>query len=72
MKLLFIVCVLGQVIILATIALAVASLCTVAVPKLSGELIDICIKFGQGSFTEAAAKHRLNGEQIDACIPLGP
>ena len=50
-----------QVIVLATVALGVASLCQVAVPKLSGDLIDICIRFGQGSYDAGAAKHKLNG-----------
>lgn len=51
-----------QVIVLATITLGVASLCTIAVPKLAGDLIDICIHYGQGSFDADAAKHQLNGD----------
>lgn len=51
-----------QVIVLATIALGVGSLCTIAVPKLAGDLIDICIHYGQGSFAADAAKHQLNGD----------
>ena len=34
-----------QVIFLATVALLIGSLATVAVPKLAGDLIDICIQF---------------------------
>ena len=55
-------CLIVQVIILATVALAVASLCTVAVPKLAGDLIDVCIHFGQGSYDAGEAKHKLNGQ----------
>lgn len=55
-----------QVIVLATVALAVASLCTVAVPKLAGDLIDVCIHFGQGSYDAGQAKHKLNGQ---SCAP---
>ena len=62
-----------QVIVLATIALGVGSLCTIAVPKLAGDLIDICIHYGQGSFDAAAAKHQLNGnasiKYFQACQP---
>ena len=50
-----------QVILLATVALAVASLASIAVPKLSGDLIDVCISFGQGKYDSDAAKHKLNG-----------
>lgn len=51
-----------QVILLATMALAVASLSSIAVPKLAGDLIDICISYGQKSFDEATAKHKLDGK----------
>ena len=51
-----------QVIVLATVALAVASVASVAVPKLSGDLIDICISFGQGTYTSDSAKQKLNGD----------
>lgn len=53
-----------QVILLATIALGLGSLCTIAVPKLAGDLIDICIHYGQGSFDADAAKHQLNGNAL--------
>ena len=46
----------------ATVALAVASLCSIAVPKLAGDLIDVCISFGQQKFDERTAKHKLDGE----------
>ena len=65
-----------QVIVLATVALAVASLCTVAVPKLAGDLIDVCIHFGQGSYDAGEAKHKLNGQSrafmrsLLVCMPL--
>lgn len=53
---------------LATIALGVGSLCTIAVPKLAGDLIDICIHYGQGSLDADAAKHQLNGDaDMPAC-----
>ncbi|DBB11348.1 TPA: hypothetical protein ACH3X3_006772 [Trebouxia sp. C0006] len=58
------------VIILATVALAVASLCTVAVPKLAGDLIDVCIHFGQGSYDAGEAKHKLNGMLYKILIVL--
>lgn len=62
-----------QVIVLATIALGVGSLCTIAVPKLAGDLIDICIHYGQGSFDAEAAKHQLNGDaSIDAFMHVSP
>lgn len=51
-------------ILLATVALAVASLSSIAVPKLAGDLIDICISYGQKSFDEPTAKHKLDGELI--------
>ena len=53
-----------QVIMLATVALAVGSLCTVAVPKLAGDLIDICIHYGQGTFDAKIANHKLNGTRL--------
>lgn len=56
-----------QVIVLGTVALGLASLCTIAIPKLAGDLIDICIHYGQGSFDADAAKHKLNG---DAYMPV--
>lgn len=52
----------AQVILLATVALAVASLSSIAVPKLAGDLIDICISYGQKSFDEPTAKHKLDGK----------
>ena len=59
-----------QVILLATVALGVASLCTIAVPKLAGDLIDICIHYGQGSFDAIAAKHKLNGMSLLVYLPI--
>lgn len=53
-----------QVILLATVALAVASLSSIAVPKLAGDLIDVCISFGQHKYGEAAAKHKLDGKSV--------
>ncbi|KAK9862646.1 hypothetical protein WJX84_007363 [Apatococcus fuscideae] len=49
--------------VIATVFLFVSSLATVAVPKLAGELIDVCIKFHAGSSEgkEEAKKH-LNHE----------
>ncbi len=53
---------------MATVALAVASLCQVAVPKLSGDLIDVCIRFGQGSYDAGDAKHKLNGQSLQKSL----
>jgi len=41
----------------ATLALLVSSLATVAVPKLAGSLIDVCIQFGQEGGRAAAKRH---------------
>lgn len=58
------------VIVLGTVALGLASLCTIAIPKLAGDLIDICIHYGQGSFDADAAKHKLNGMLYKILIVL--
>ena len=52
-------CVAAQCLTVATLALLVSSLATVAVPKLAGSLIDVCIQFGQEG-GRAAAKHHLD------------
>ena len=49
----------AQCLTVATLALLVSSLATVAVPKLAGSLIDVCIQYGQEG-GRAAAKHHLN------------
>jgi len=41
----------------ATLALLVSSLATVAVPKLAGSLIDVCIQFGQEGGRAQAKRH---------------
>lgn len=50
-----------QLLVIATVFLFISSLATVAVPKLAGELIDVCIKFhAGGSEGKEAAKKHLN------------
>lgn len=50
-----------QLLAIATVFLFISSLATVAVPKLAGELIDVCIKFhAGGSEGKEAAKKHLN------------
>lgn len=52
---------LWQVLTLATVMLFIGSLSTVAVPKLAGQLVDICIQVTQGGgLSPAVAKPRLN------------
>ncbi len=62
-----------QVLFLATIALFIGSLATVAVPKLAGDLIDICIQFGQQGETSQDAKNELNTKlvQIIGILAVG-
>ena len=52
-----------QLLGIATVFLFVSSLATVAVPKLAGELIDVCIKFHDGGSEgkEEAKKHLNRG-----------
>ncbi|KAK9807462.1 hypothetical protein WJX73_010304 [Symbiochloris irregularis] len=59
---------------LATVMLFIGSLSTVAVPKLAGQLVDICIQVTrEGGLTPAAAKPRLNRmlEEILAILAIG-
>ena len=54
-----------QLLVLASVALLVSSLATIAVPNSVGQLIDTCIKFSTGGAQpggEAAAKKELNSE----------
>ena len=62
-----------QVLFLATIALFIGSLATVAVPKLAGALIDICIQFGQQGETAQDAEKELNQKlmQIIGILAVG-
>eukprot|EP00884_Botryococcus_braunii_P016113 jgi/Botrbrau1/3185/Bobra.37_2s0015.1 len=48
------------VLLIATVALFVGSAATVAVPKLAGNLIDICINYNKGSGSEEETIQRLN------------
>ena len=63
-----------QLLVIATVFLFISSLATVAVPKLAGELIDVCIKFhAGGSEGKEAAKKHLNRKLLphfgaQACI----
>ena len=50
-----------QVLVIASVMLLVGSLSSVAVPRLSGKLIDISINYGQ-SGEEAKAKRQANGD----------
>ena len=49
----------SQCLVVATLALLVGSLATIAVPKLAGSLIDVCIQYNQEGGRDAA-KHHLN------------
>ena len=49
-----------QVITLATVALLVSSLATIAVPKLAGALIDTCIQYDKSGETAQEADAELN------------
>lgn len=51
-----------QVLLIATVALFVGSGATVAVPKLAGNLIDVCINYTKGSGSERETMQRLNRE----------
>ena len=59
--------------LLATVALFIGSLATVAVPKLAGTLIDICIQFGQHGQTAQDAENELNQKllQIIGILAVG-
>ncbi|KAK9828398.1 hypothetical protein WJX81_003942 [Elliptochloris bilobata] len=46
--------------VVATLALLVSSLATVAVPKLAGSLIDVCIQYGQEGGRDTAKRHLNN------------
>jgi hypothetical protein len=63
----------AQVLFLGTIALLVGSLATVAVPKLAGALIDICIDYGKGGRSVERAEAVLNQKlfQIIGIIAVG-
>ena len=58
---------------IATVALLIGSLATVAVPKLAGSLIDICIEYGQQGETSEDAKKELNTKlfQIIGILAVG-
>ena len=62
-----------QVIFLATVALLVSSLATVAVPKLAGNLIDVCINYAPSGESAQEAKQELNKMlfQIIAILAVG-
>lgn len=49
-----------QLLVLASLALLISSLATIAVPKLVGSLIDTCISYTQGTRTQKEAMHGLN------------
>ena len=51
--------VLRQVLTVGTVMLFVGSLSTVAVPKLAGQLVDVCIQVSKG-IGPVDAKHQLN------------
>ncbi|KAK9823789.1 hypothetical protein WJX72_005523 [[Myrmecia] bisecta] len=60
------------VLLLATVALFVGSLATVAVPKLAGNLIDVCINFSrQGDERDAKAKLDLMLYEILGILAVG-
>ncbi|KAK9905752.1 hypothetical protein WJX75_005726 [Coccomyxa subellipsoidea] len=61
------------VLFLATIALLVGSLATVAVPKLAGELIDVCITYAKEESSGDVAKQVLNQKlfQIIGILAVG-
>ena len=46
-----------QCLVVATLALLVGSLATIAVPKLAGSLIDVCIQYNQEGGRDAAKRH---------------
>ncbi len=50
-----------QVLVIASVMLMIGSLSSVAVPRLSGQLIDISINYAQ-SGEEAKAKQQANGD----------
>ena len=58
-----------QVLVLASIMLLIGSLSSVAVPRLSGQLIDISIEYSK-SHDQAAAKARANGPSQDVMYHL--
>lgn len=62
-----------QVLFLGTVALLVGSLATVAVPKLAGDLIDICINYGKQSSSTEEAEAILNQKlfQIIGILAVG-
>jgi Mg2+/citrate symporter len=62
-----------QVITLATLALLVSSLATIAVPKLAGALIDICINFDKSGESAQQADAELNQKllQIIGILAVG-
>lgn len=62
-----------QVLFLGTVALLVGSLATVAVPKLAGELIDVCITYGKEESSGDEAKDVLNKKllQIIGILAVG-
>ena len=62
-----------QVLFLGTVALLVGSLATVAVPKLAGELIDVCITYGKEGSSGDEAKDVLNKKlfQIIGILAVG-
>ena len=47
----------SQCLVVATLALLVGSLATIAVPKLAGSLIDVCIQYNQEGGRDAAKRH---------------
>ena len=49
-----------QILLLASVALAIGSLAVVAIPKLAGQLIDVCITYDKGGVSKRDAMHRLN------------
>ncbi|CAL8472139.1 g11681 [Coccomyxa elongata] len=61
------------VLFLGTVALLVGSLATVAVPKLAGELIDVCITYGKEGSSGDEAKDVLNKKllQIIGILAVG-
>lgn len=54
----------AQILLLATIALLISSLATIAIPKLVGQLIDTCIKYSEDGYDREHAQNKLNGEFI--------
>ncbi len=59
--------------LLGTLALVVGSLATVAVPKLAGELIDVCINYAKEESSGDVAKRVLNQKlfQIIGILAVG-